>query len=79
MIERGEDFGFALKAREPIRIAGHHGGQNLDRDRSFQIAVGRPIHLAHAARTDGGSDFVGAEARARSEGHLGGGEYTGRS
>ena len=32
MVERREHFGFALKAREPIRIAGHRGGQHLDRD-----------------------------------------------
>ena len=31
MVERREDFGFALKAREAIRIAGHRGGQHLDR------------------------------------------------
>ena len=58
---------FALKAREPIRIAGHRGGQDFDRDRPLEIAVARAIHLAHAARADRRGDFVDAEPRARGE------------
>ena len=71
MIERGEHFGFALKAREAIGVAGDRRRQHLDRDRPFQIAVGRAIDLAHAAGADGGDDFVGAEARAGGEGQGG--------
>ena len=61
MVQRGEHFSFALKTRKAIRIAGDRGRQNLDRHRSFQVAVGRTIHLAHSARAEGGEDFVGAE------------------
>ena len=64
VVEGREHFGFALKAREAIRIAGHRGGQHLDRDRPLQIAVGRAIDLAHSAGADGGEDFIGTETRA---------------
>ena len=50
MVERREHFGFALKTREPIRIASHGRGQHLDSHRPLQIAVGRAIGFAHAAR-----------------------------
>jgi hypothetical protein len=45
MVEGREDFGFALKASEAIRIAGHRGGQHLDRHRPLQIRVGHAIDL----------------------------------
>ena len=64
MVQRGEDFGFALEAREPIGIAGERLGQHLDRDLAFQLGVRRAIHLAHPAGADLGGDFVRAEAGA---------------
>ena len=67
MIERGEDFGFSLESGQPIGIAGHRGGQHLDRHRPFQIAVGRAIHLTHAADTDLRSDLVDADSSAGNE------------
>jgi hypothetical protein len=68
MVERGEDFRLALKASQAIRIAGHRGGQHLDRHRPLQIAVGRAIDLAHSAFADLGRDFVDAEPRAGKKG-----------
>ena len=68
MVEGGEDFGFALKAPETIRIAGHRGGQHLDRHRPLQIAIGRAIDFAHSAGADLGDDFVDAETGAGGEG-----------
>jgi hypothetical protein len=68
MVERGEDFRFALKPREAIGIASHRGGQHHDRHRPLQTAVGHAIHLAHAAGADLRGDFVDAEASAESEG-----------
>jgi len=62
MVQRGEDFGFALKAREPIIVSGEGGRQNLDRNLTLQVRVGCPIHLAHPALTDLCGDFVNAEA-----------------
>ena len=37
MVQRGEHFGFALKPREPIRVAGDRRGQHLDRDDRFRL------------------------------------------
>ena len=68
MVEGREHFGFALKAREAIRIAGDRRGQHFDRHRPLQIAVGRAIDLAHAAGADGGDDLIGTEARAGDQG-----------
>ena len=67
MVERGEHFCFALKAREPIRVAGDCGRQHLDRDLAFQVRVGGLIHLAHPTNADLRGDVVDAEARAGSE------------
>ena len=68
MVEGREHFGFALKAREAIRIAGHRGRQHLDRHDRFRLRVGRAIDLAHAAGADLRGDFVDAEAGAGAEG-----------
>ena len=67
MIERREDFRFALESGEPIGIRGDRGRQHLDGDLALQVGVGRPIHLTHPADADLGGDFIGAEARAGSE------------
>ena len=68
MIQRGEDFRFALKPREPIGVSRERRRQDLDRDLAFQLGVGRPIHLPHPAFADLRGDFVDAEAGAGSEG-----------
>ena len=65
----GEDFGFALEAGEPLGIARKRVGQHLDRDVAIELRVGRPIHLAHAARADRWRRFHSAEAGARAESH----------
>ena len=68
MIQRGEDLGFALKTRQPIVVSCERWRQDLDRDLTLQLGVGRPIHLAHAPFADLGGDLVGAEASAGGEG-----------
>jgi hypothetical protein len=70
MVERREDFGFPLKARQAVRVAGHRAGQHLDRHRPFQIVVGRPIHLAHAPRAKGRDNLVGPDPGAGCESHF---------
>ena len=70
MIQRGEDFGFALKTREPIVVSGERWRQDLDRDLTLQLGVGGPIHLPHPAFADLGGDFVDAEAGAGGEGQV---------
>ena len=61
MIQRREDFGLALKARQSVGISGKRGRQDLDGDLTFQLRVRRPIHLAHTAFADRRGDFVDAE------------------
>ena len=68
VIQRREDFRFALEPREPIGIGGERWRQDLDRDLALQLRVGRPIHLPHPAFADLRGDFVDAEAGAGSEG-----------
>ena len=70
MIQRGEDFRFALETREPIGIGRERRRQDLDRDLALELRVGRPIHLPHAAFADRRGDVVDAEARAGSQGQM---------
>ena len=68
VVQRGEHFSFALKTREAIGVAGDGRRQHFDRDRPFQVAVGRAIDLAHATGANGGNNFIWAEARAGGQG-----------
>ena len=69
MVERGENFGFALKARETIGIARYRRGQHLDGDRALQVGIGGAIHLAHSTHANLRGDLIRAEADAGFEGH----------
>ncbi len=62
VVQRGEDFGFALKTREPIVVSGQRGRQDLEGDLTLQLRIGGPIHLPHPAFADLRNDFVDAEA-----------------
>ena len=44
--------------------------KNLDGDRPVQAGIGGLVDFAHAARTDRGSDLIGAESSAGPERHL---------
>ena len=52
VIERGEDFGFALKAGKPVRVCRDRRGEDLQCDLALQSGVRRAIHLPHAARAE---------------------------
>ena len=39
MIQRGEDFGLTLEARQTIGIAGQRGREHFDRHVTFQLRV----------------------------------------
>ena len=58
VIERGEEPGLALEAREPLGIGGEGLGQELDRHVAAELRVGGAIDLAHPARADRGGDPV---------------------
>src|SRR5258706_15580199 len=78
MIQRGEYFRFALKARESVVIGRQCRRQDLDRDLALQLRVCRPVDLSHAAFANLRGDFVDAEARAGDESQWCG-EYRGRT
>ena len=76
MIQRREDFGFALEAREPVVVSGDRRRQDLDGDLTLELRVGGAIDLPHPAFADLRGDFVDAETGAGTEGQ-GWRNYTG--
>jgi hypothetical protein len=69
VIQRGQHFGFALKACEPFSVFRERRGEDLDRDLPFQLRIGRAVDLAHPACAEGADDLVRAEARTGEESH----------
>jgi hypothetical protein len=69
MIERGEDFRFALEPRDAFRVSRERLGEDFDRDVAIEPRVARPIHFAHPARPDSGENLVRTEARASGQWH----------
>ena len=68
-VERGEQFGFAMKPCEPLEIRGEAVWQDLDGDVALQPGVASPIHLAHSARTQQVEYLIRAESGARAQWH----------
>ena len=58
MVERRQDFRFALEPGEAVRVAGERLRQDLDRHRASEPRIRRAIDLAHAARAEGARDLV---------------------
>ena len=67
MIQRREGFGFALEAREALRIIRDGAEQDFDGDIAIELRVTRAIDHAHPAFAEGRDDLVRAEARAGSK------------
>jgi hypothetical protein len=65
----GEDFRLTLEACESFSIPGHRCGQDFDGDAPFQVSVGCLVDFTHSARADFGSDLIGGDAGASSEGY----------
>jgi len=76
VVQRREDFGFALEAREPIVVGGDRRRQDLDGDLPLQLRVGGPIDLPHAPFADLCGDFIDAETGTGRKGQ-GWRDYTG--
>ena len=72
VVQRREQFGFALKASKPVAIPRERERQNLDRDLAFQLRVRRTKHLPHATLADLGRDLVDAETSSGCERHVAG-------
>src|SRR5215471_17558751 len=84
-IEDGEDVGviegaggasFLLEPLEALGILRERGGQDFYCDFAGEPRVPRSIDFTHPTSADGGDDFVRAELRARTEGHMGVRLYT---
>ena len=67
-VESREHFGFALEARQTLRIGGHRRRQDLDRDGPLEIGVNCAINLTHATGAYRAAHFIDADAGARDEG-----------
>ena len=76
MIERGEHFRFALKARESIGIGRQRRRKNLERDLTLELGVSRPVDLTHSAFANWRGDFVDADSSAGGQTHVWAAEYT---
>jgi len=62
MVQGPEELGLTLEAREAVGIGCELVGEHLDRNVAIELRITRPIHLAHAARTERFDDFEGAES-----------------
>jgi hypothetical protein len=71
MIQRGDRPRFAPEPREAFGVGGHICRQDLERDIAPQPRIVRAIHVSHAARADGGQDFVRTQARSDCQRHCG--------
>jgi hypothetical protein len=69
MIEQRKDFGFSTKPREAIRITRHGPRQNLDRDVTLQLRVGRAVDFSHPAGTERAGDLERADSLPDCETH----------
>ena len=71
MVQRGEDFRFALESGKALGIRREGLRQNLQSDVAFQSGIPRPIDFTHAADADLGGDLVDAKAGAGGKGQEG--------
>jgi len=67
VIQRGQNFGFALKARQALGVRGQGGGEHLDRHLALQRHVGGAVDLAHAAGANLGGYLIGTDTGTRAE------------
>ena len=77
MVQRGEDFRFALKARQAIGVGCERRCEDLGSDLTLQLRVRRPIDFPHPTHAELRGDFVDAEAGAGREGQVIFVDYTG--
>jgi hypothetical protein len=57
MVQRRQDFGFALEAGEPFGMLSKRGGQNFDRYFAIQLGVLSSIHLPHSPSPERTNDL----------------------
>ena len=69
VVELRKSLRLSAKARQPLRVVRHLGGQHLECDVAAEFRVGGALHFAHAARSQRRLNFIRAEFRARSKSH----------
>lgn len=69
MAERGDGLRLPEETRAELGILGKVGRKHLDRHRPIQAGIGRAVHLAHAAGSQGAANLVRAEPAAGGEAH----------
>jgi hypothetical protein len=69
MIQRGEDAGLALEARQPLGIVCKRVREDLDGDVTPEPRVACAVDFAHSAGPDGGVDLVRTETGACGQWH----------
>src|ERR1700686_3983522 len=69
MVQRGNGPGLALHALLEFRRRRKMRSENFDRDRAIQTGIQRTVNFPHSAGAQRRLDFIGAEFRARGEGH----------
>ena len=62
MVQRRQHPRFTLEARDAFEVVANASGRTLMATSRLELHVRRPIHLAHAARTEVGRDVVMPEA-----------------
>ena len=63
VVERGDDLGFPLEARQTVGVSRESVGKNLQRNITIQFRVACTVDLAHPAGAERRDDFIGTEAR----------------
>src|SRR5262249_4148967 len=69
MIERGQNFGFALESTDAIANSRELVRQDLDRYTSIELRITCAVHLTHSAFAKQSGNFVGAELCADGQSH----------
>ena len=70
MIQRGQELGLALEAREAIGIGGEQIRKDLDGDVAIQFLVAGAIHLSHPAFAERGENLERPDSGSNGEGHF---------
>jgi hypothetical protein len=70
MVERRQNFGFALEPDQPVIVGGDRPGQHFDCHGSLQVRIRGPIHFAHSVGPNLGGDLVRADAVTRFQRHV---------
>jgi hypothetical protein len=69
VIERGENFGFALESRHAVSIPRKRFWQDLNGYIAAKFRITGTVNLTHPARTNSGENFVRAQTAAGERRH----------